>query len=355
MYGNERPYFVDFKPFQGSLRGCCRHFLVLSDFYDLYRHEGIEKMAGFRIDKSIGDHQLAIEPPIGHRYEVDGTKLWAHISGSGEPSIVFLPGSGMVGLDYLNIHDQVSEFSTSVLYDRAGTGWSDQVKLPRSAMAVTDELRKLLHTINVPAPYVLVGHSLGGAYARRYAQRFPDDVAGILLLEPAHEDYKDYVPRQTAASKLRGIWSALRMSFNYKAFYRDMFNRMFASWPEEVRQLLIELHLKTLTKTLQEWPSSQRTSNKGLNEELLNGGSMPDVPLIVISCMGIDWSMAAMMSEAYLKSVNDGKRVLYTAFAQSVPHGEYREVQHSGHTTIHIERPDTVVQAIRELAVNGRR
>src|SRR5690625_5779594 len=66
----------------------------------------------------------------------------------------------MVGLDYLNIHHEISQYATSVIYDRAGTGWSDHVKLPRSALDVTDELRNVLHAAGVPAPYLFVGHSL---------------------------------------------------------------------------------------------------------------------------------------------------------------------------------------------------
>ena len=66
--------------------------------------------------------------------------------------MVFAPGPGCMGLDYLNIHDQVSRFTTSALYDRAGTGWSDQVEAPRSATEVVDELRSLLHAAGVPAP-----------------------------------------------------------------------------------------------------------------------------------------------------------------------------------------------------------
>ena len=52
--------------------------------------------------------------------------------GDGRPGRGVMPGAGLIGLDYLNIHDQVSQFTTSVLYDRAGTGWSDQVELPRT-------------------------------------------------------------------------------------------------------------------------------------------------------------------------------------------------------------------------------
>jgi pimeloyl-ACP methyl ester carboxylesterase len=290
-----------------------------------------------------------INPPVGRLFTVSGRHLALHRSGSGEPAVVFLPGAGMVGLDFLNIHVQVSQFTTSVLYDRGGTGWSEACDLPRTATEVTDELRSLLHQAGVPAPYLLVGHSLGGAYTQRYAQRFPDEVAGLLLLEPAHEDFDAHMPKQTTLDQLQGVLATLRLLLHYKTFYRGMFSRMFASWPDEVREPLIEYHLATLRKTFQEWPTSDRTGKGRLMTELRNGGNTPDVPLIVLCALGIDPSMAAIMPASYLRKINDGKRVLYTALAESVPRGEYRALENAGHTTIHTDRPDAVVRAIRDL------
>src|SRR5205823_4619327 len=66
--------------------------------------------------------------------------------------------------------NRISEFTTSVLYDRAGTGWSDPAALPRTAAEVATELRDLLHAAGVPGPYLLAAHSVGGAYARRFAR-----------------------------------------------------------------------------------------------------------------------------------------------------------------------------------------
>ena len=68
------------------------------------------------------------------------------------------------------------------------------VDLPRRSAEVIDELRALLTVADVPAPY-LVGHSLGGLYARHYAQRYPGEVSGLVLLDPAHEDYNAYMPK----------------------------------------------------------------------------------------------------------------------------------------------------------------
>lgn len=93
-------------------------------------------------------------PPIGRLYDVDGRRLWLHRSGTGGPAVVFLPGASAVGLDYLNIHDSISEFTTSVLYDRGGTGWSDPVGLPRTAAEGRHELQDVLHAAGVPGSTV---------------------------------------------------------------------------------------------------------------------------------------------------------------------------------------------------------
>ena len=283
-------------------------------------------------------------PPIGHLYDVQGRQLLLHQSGTGGPAVVFAPGAGCIGLDYLNIHDQVSQFTTSVLYDRAGTGWSDQVDLPRSATEVADELQSLLHAAGVPAPYLLVGHSLGGVYTRRYAQRFPEEMAALLFLEPAHEGFPGIMPKQTLLAKLRQGFAIIRVLLHLKRFYRGLFERMFAQWPDSMRERLIEYHLRSWRMGLREAKNQSE-----LYEEVRRGGNMPDVPLLVLTAMGIDQFQTAFMPESYVREMNEGKRVLYAALAKSVPRGEQRVVENAGHVTIHTDRPDAVVQAIRDL------
>ena len=288
--------------------------------------------------------------PVGRHYDVEGRRLMLHRSGTGSPAVVFVPGAGLVGLDYLNIHEEVSKLTTSVVYDRAATGWSDPVELPRTAAAVADELRGLLRAADVVAPYVLVGHSLGGFYVRRFAQCFPQEVAGLLFLDPAHEDYPADVPKQKLLSQLRQALALLRLFVRVKKFYRGEFERMLRGWPDSVRGPLVEYHLRSLRKSLQEWPAHlRRNAEEGLFAEIRGGGDTPDVPLIVLTAMGIDPFMAAFMPQAFLRQVNECKLVMYRAFAESVPRGENRVVENAGHTTIHTDRADAVVQAVRDL------
>jgi pimeloyl-ACP methyl ester carboxylesterase len=142
------------------------------------------------------------ESPLGRWYNVAGRRIWCYRAGAGSPAVVFLPGASAVGLDYLNLADQVSEFATAVLYDRGGTGWSDDAELPRPAADVATELHELLEVAGVPGPYLLVAHSLGGAYARRFAQLFPADVAGVVYLDAFSEDNDEYVPERLHLANL---------------------------------------------------------------------------------------------------------------------------------------------------------
>jgi pimeloyl-ACP methyl ester carboxylesterase len=287
--------------------------------------------------------------PTSGRYHVGGRQLMLRRSGVGGPTVVFLPGAGLIGLDFLNVHDEVARFTTSVIYDRAGTGCSDDIRLPRSAAEVAQELRALLRATDVPAPYVLVGHSLGGAYARRYAQLFGDEVAGVLMLDPAHEGYAA-MPAQSLVAQARTGLALLPALMNVRKFYRPMFERMLSAWPDQVRQPLVDYHVANWRRSLAE-AKNLRTE---VLAEIAAGGRMPDAPLIVLTAMGIDPFMAPFMPQAYLRDLNVRKERIYQAFAASVPHGENRSLPDAGHSTLHTDRPDAVVQAIKDLVAAAR-
>jgi pimeloyl-ACP methyl ester carboxylesterase len=282
--------------------------------------------------------------PIGRLYDVAGRQLMLYHSGTRGPAVVVLPGAGLTGLGYLNLHEQVSQFATSVLYDRAGTGWSDPVQLPRSATEVADELRLLLRVAGVPAPYVFVGHSLGGIYARRFAQRFPADVAGLLFLDPGHEDYTTKMPTPSLFERLRTSLALFRALLQLKRHYRGFFERMFADWPAPVRDLLFEYHLKSWRIGLKEAKNFE-----SICDEVRRGGDVPDVPLIVLTGMGIDPFRAVFATDASQRKLNEIKLAINRAIANSVPHGEHRVLENAAHATFHVDRPDAVVQAIRDL------
>jgi pimeloyl-ACP methyl ester carboxylesterase len=294
-------------------------------------------------------HTETDPPPLGRRYAAAGHQLLLHRAGSGGPAVVFLPGAGLIGLDFMNVHDAVARFTTSVIYDRAGTGWSDSVALPRRAADVAHELRQLLAAADVPPPYVLVGHSLGGAYARRFAQLFPDDVAGVVLLDPAHEGYAS-MPGQPLLTQVLQAIKLLPAMLDMRRFYRPMFTRMLAAWPDGLRERLIDYHLAHWGRTLQE----AKNLYGEILTELRDGGPMPGAPLIVLTAMSVDPFQAALIATPYLRELNLHKLAFYEAFAASAPHGENRAIENAGHSTLHTDRPDAVVAAIRDVVKAAR-
>ena len=206
-------------------------------------------------------------------------------------------------------------------------------------------MRELLRAAGVTPPYVLVGHSLGGAYARRYAQLFPAEVAGLVLLDPAHEGYLSGAPRQTLLGQLRMIAALLGAALNIKAFYRPMFERMFALWPASLRAILADYHVRSWRRSLQE----ARNLDSEVLAEIRDGGDLAGAPMVVLTAMGVDPFMAPFASATYMSALNSYKAAIYTAFALAQPCGENRLVEQAGHSTFHTDRPDAVVKAIHDV------
>jgi pimeloyl-ACP methyl ester carboxylesterase len=289
--------------------------------------------------------------PVGDYCSVGGRRLWRYRAGSGEATVVFLPGAGTVGLDYYNVHTEVARFSTAVTYDRAGTGWSDRVPMPRSLRAVTDELHGLLAVSALPGPYLFVGHSLGGLYARHYATRFPGEVSGLVLIDPAHEDYNAFMPAELAqhTGQSSEVVVPDELPEELLSFYRGLFEAEVETWPSALSAPLVEAHLSP------EWFGAGflEASNLGaIYAEANDAGPLPALPTIVLCSTGLDGFRLAVsggQSEELLQAEIDGRRRLYESLATSVPRGEVRTVDGVGHVTLHLRRPDVVVQAVRDL------
>ncbi|MEV0644605.1 alpha/beta hydrolase [Phytomonospora sp. NPDC050363] len=292
-------------------------------------------------------------PPLGEHVTVDGHHLSVHKSGTGTPSVVFLPGAGLTGLDFLDVHQQIATSTTSVVYDRAGTGWSSDVPLPRTPDQVTDELRALLHAADVPAPYLLVGHSLGAFYARRYAQRFGDEVAALLLLDPGHEDILDFMPPEAAGlnEKLKLDPATLPdLTAEQIDAARTQYRALYGTWPEPVREALIDHNLAAWRTQFHETDNFEGA----VYDQLRAGGDLPDIPLIVLTAKGRNHYWAQVLTEEQMRQAHDGVNAMHAALVASVPHGEHRELEGASHQYLHIEQRDAVVEAIGDLIVKVR-
>ena len=99
--------------------------------------------------------------------------------------MVFESSGNDPGYDWVLVQPKVATFTRGCWYDRAGVGWSDPPPKPQTSTAVANDLHELLKRAGIPPPYVLVGQSIGGEYARVFTAKYPGEVAGLVLVDSA--------------------------------------------------------------------------------------------------------------------------------------------------------------------------
>src|ERR671910_1863024 len=122
-------------------------------------------------------------PPPGQMVGVGGHSLHINCVGRGSPTVVLDAGSGGFSAQWVRVQREVSNTTRVCAYDRAGMGWSEMGPEPRDARQISSELHTLLSKADIVGPYVLVGHSFGGLYMQTYAARYPEEVAGVTLVD----------------------------------------------------------------------------------------------------------------------------------------------------------------------------
>jgi len=122
-------------------------------------------------------------PIPGAMYDVGGHRMHLDCTGTGSPTVVLENGLGETSPLWSGITAQVARTTRVCAYDRAGQGWSDDAAGPQDALAFAADLHTLLARAGERGPYVLVGHSSGGAHAMTYAALYPTQVAGMVLLD----------------------------------------------------------------------------------------------------------------------------------------------------------------------------
>src|SRR2546430_2450553 len=126
--------------------------------------------------------------PPGRLVDVGGHRLHINCTGRGVPTVVMEAGAGDFSFDWSLVQSKVTRFTRVCSYDRAGYAWSDPGPTPRTMQQIVAELHTGLRKVGVKAPYLFVGQSLGGLIARVYANQYPTEVAGMVLIDSSHED-----------------------------------------------------------------------------------------------------------------------------------------------------------------------
>ena len=168
-------------------------------------------------------------PPPGKLVDVGGYRLHVLAEGEnkGNPSIIFIPGSHSPGYSLYHLHRAFRQETRSILFDRAGSGWSDIGPFPRRTLPEVEELHRALQAAGEKGPYVLVGHSYGGLLAVNYAFRHPDEVVGLVLLDATHPDYfvyaqTDFVSRTVIVTRMMGVAKLFGIDLTSLVYGKDL-------------------------------------------------------------------------------------------------------------------------------------
>lgn len=130
----------------------------------------------------------------GTSYDVGGHRLHLDCHGHGSPTVVLFNGLGEITASWARIAAPVAEGTRVCAYDRAGQGWSEDADHPQDGIEAAQDLHTLLAAAGETGPFVLAGHSTGGTYALNFAARYPEQVAGMVLLDSSSPEQLTRVP-----------------------------------------------------------------------------------------------------------------------------------------------------------------
>jgi len=132
-------------------------------------------------------------PPPGNLIDVGGFKMHIDCTGEGSPTVILESMSGGGSPYWGWVQPKIAKVTRVCVYDRAGFYWSESDPEPQSLARTVRNLHTLLVNANIEGPYVLVGHSIGGLYARQFAAEYPEQVAGLVLLDAGDpQQFKQY-------------------------------------------------------------------------------------------------------------------------------------------------------------------
>jgi pimeloyl-ACP methyl ester carboxylesterase len=291
-------------------------------------------------------------PPPGRKVDVGGYKLHIDAQGKGGPTVVMEAGAGSPSLVWAQVAPEIAKTNRVITYDRAGLGWSDPSPKPRTAENIVAELHTLLAKSGEKPPYVLVGHSMGGVYMRMYAHKYPNEVKGIVLVDPGVEnlpvaagpavtaDIQAASKEAAAAAKQQGLKCATGQ-FADKLSLLPLDNQLpdKAARQFQALQATEPWFWSTIaaeaTSALDSWSQARAA----------NITSLGDIPLVVlVSDQIVDLALSMPLNQ----EANTAWRDLQTGLVSESPQGELKIAQNSGHM-IMLDQPQKVIDAIGEV------
>lgn len=284
----------------------------------------------------------------------DGRRLNFRCSGQGSPTVILEGGYAATSLAWTRVRAQVEKTNRVCTYDRAGYGFSDPGPLPRDGAAIARDLDRGLRAARIGGPFILVGHSAGGLYARLFSNRRPLEVVGMVLVDPSveHQDTRfaeAFGPgaggvgsiRLKAAMCLEAAELRLRAPSELEPKRCVATPRPDQPPKVNAARLAESLRPSTWRTQLSEldnlWPTTSDEIDAGRQ-------SYGDLPIIVLSA-DRTYANAPRAQELWLR--------FHEELAARSTRGVHRVVADSSHMLMN-EHPEAVTAAIAEVAASGK-
>ena len=269
--------------------------------------------------------------PPGQLVSVGTHRLHIYCTKGEGPTVILDAGLGGFSLDWFKVQNLLAENNIRACsYDRAGYGWSDRGPSPRATDQIVDELSKLLEAAELPAPYIMVGHSFGGFNMIYFAKLYASSTAGLVLVDSSHPEQAERLPSIPNDKSVADLGN----------FQRVFTGETLHFYPDNIRNLVGAIL------------SSQKTADNERREyvnypvsaaQVSQSGRLRDMPLVVVSRGEQEWSNNPLGEALYLAWMDMQKDLskLNASGTQIVAEG-------SGHL-IPLEKPELVVDAIQSV------
>ena len=330
-------------------------------------HASALVLASAIVAAAVPAQSASAPPPPGKLIDLGGYKLHLNCTGSGSPTVVLSAGSGDLSTDWALVQPKVAAFARVCSYDRSGTAWSDLGPKPRTIYQEAFDLERLLRAAGERAPYIVVGQSLGGMVARVFAEQYPGQTAGVVLVDAYSEDAqlslngkltrmrllaKDRpIPAPRSAVTADDAMTATELK-NSQDFIKDFIGTPKIEPPFD--KLPADAQRARLWAVLQ--PKSMaggddylaEVSAKVYAESQSKAHPLGDIPLIVLARSRSDYppEVAAILTREH-----DAQQAKFATLSTK---GTEIVVPNAGHH-IQLDAPDVVIDAIRRLVDRTRR
>ena len=288
--------------------------------------------------------------------------------GSGEPTVVLESGTGESALSWQHVQPALSGLTRTCAYDRAGYGFSDRSSHPADAQHIVDDLHRLLQAAGIRPPFVYVGHSAAGLYARLYYALYPSQIAGMVLIDPSFPHEWDAVASPLTPPQRRRYFLELaslkdrreclqlarlgKLADPHSAAEKACVDSDESGGDAQIEALLRRQHSDTkfyatlVSESKAIFPTSTGRAVDELEIER-QGGNLGAIPLIVLSRGNADpWvpNLTESQGAESLLAWQHG----HEEVAALSNKGVHRIVENSGHF-IQNDQPSIVIGAIKEV------